>query len=208
MTIEFEASPPILDVQPELVQATGEVTSLGVEDGEPVAIALVVRGCGVGATGFLLGVEALEREDGEAVDHHAGRLGMQRRGLVLRRNAGEQEQVDLLGEVVAALVEVVDDVLVLGDVMVGGDGVADGVLVVPEVEVGAVLGEDEGGEWIGGNGGGPIGVPASGGLVMEMGEGVCVEHAIQSTNGAAAGFLEGLVTSRRIPLCCLNSIPC
>jgi len=143
LTIEFEASPPILDVQTEFVEASGEVAPLGIEDGKALAIALVMRGLCAWAAGFLLGVEALESKDGEAVDHHAGRLGMQRRGLILRRDAGEEQQVDLFGQVIAALVEPVDGVFVLGDVVVGGQRVAGGVLVVPEVEVGAVLVEDE-----------------------------------------------------------------
>jgi len=143
LTIEFEASPPILDVQPEFVEASGEVAPLGIEDGKALAIALVVRGSGAGAPGFLLGVEAPEREDGEAVDHHAGCFGVQWRGLILRRNAGEEQQVDVLGQVIAALVEPVDGVFVFGDVVVGGERIPGGVLVVPEVEVGAVLVEDQ-----------------------------------------------------------------
>ena len=166
-----------MDVSPEGVEARGEIPELHVENGEPLAIALVVRGFRGGAAGFLLGVKALEGEDGEAVDHHAGRLGVQRRRLVLRRDAGEQEQVDLLRQVVAALVEGVDGVFVGGDVVVGGQWVAGGVLVVPQVEVGAVLVEDEGVPWIAGRWVRERRiVPAGVGLVVQV-EDVCgVEH--------------------------------
>ena len=57
---------------------------------------------------------------------------------------GEEPEVDLFDQVVAALVEAIDGVLDLGDVGVGGLGVAGFVLFVPEIEVFAVLGGDEG----------------------------------------------------------------
>ncbi len=55
----------------------------------------------------------------------------------------EEGDVDLLGEVVAALVEAIDVVLDLDDGGVGGVGIAGFVFAVPEVVVGAVLVEDE-----------------------------------------------------------------
>ena len=58
----------------------------------------------------------------------------------------QQDDVDLLGEVVAALVEAIDVVLDLDDGGVGGVGVAGLVFAVPEIVVGTVLVEDELGE--------------------------------------------------------------
>ena len=96
---------------------------------------------GGGAVELLFGVEDLEGEDGEAVDDEAGGLGVERGGGVVGRQDGHQFQegnVDLLGEVVAKLVEAVDVVLDLDDGGVGGVGVACIVFAVPEFKVGAV----------------------------------------------------------------------
>jgi len=54
----------------------------------------------------------------------------------------EKGDVDLLGEVVAELVEAIDVVLDVDDGVIGGVGVAGGVFAVPEVVVGAMLIED------------------------------------------------------------------
>ena len=94
--------------------------------------------------GLDAGVEDAQGEDGEAVDDEAGGLGVERGGGVLRGQVGEEPEVDLFDQVVAALVVAVDGVLYAGDVGVGGFGVAGFVLFVPEVEVLAMLGGDEG----------------------------------------------------------------
>ena len=96
--------------------------------------------------GLLAGVVDLEGEDGEAVDDEAGSLGVEGRRRVLGGSGGEEQSVDLLDEVVAPLVEAVDGVLDAGDLGVGGGGVAGLVFLVPEVEVGAVVAQDEAGE--------------------------------------------------------------
>ena len=113
-------------------------------------VALLVFGGG--AMDLLSCVEDLEGEDGEAVDDEAGGLGVEGRGGV---SGGDFKQgdVDLLGEVVAALVEAVDVVLDLDDGGVGGVGVAGVVFTVPEVVVGSVLVEHELGKRRGGGGG-------------------------------------------------------
>ena len=102
-------------------------------------VALLVFGGG--AMDLLSCVEDLEGEDGEAVDDKAGRLGVEGRGRTLGRKFQESD-VDLLGEVVAELVEAVDVVLDVDDGGVGGVGIAGGVFAVPEVVVGAMLIED------------------------------------------------------------------
>ena len=155
LAVELEAAAAGEDVGPEGVEAGGEVGALFVQHGEAGLVALLVFGGG--AVELLFGVEDLEREDGEAVDDQAGRLGVERRGGVVRGRVSRRAMVDLLGEVVAALVEAVDGVLDVGDGVVGGDGVAGGVFAVPEVEVGAVLVEDELVEGVGGAGAGAEG---------------------------------------------------
>ena len=113
------------------------------------------------------GVEDFEGEDGKTVDDEAGGLGVQRGGFVLRTGFEEQGDVGLLDEIVAALVESVDGVLDVGDGGVGGVGGTGVVFLVPEVEVGAVLVEDEVGEF-GGEGRECLGaMPEGVGLVVE-----------------------------------------
>jgi hypothetical protein len=57
---------------------------------------------------------------------------------------GEKDLVELFGEVVAALVGGVDAALGGGENGIGGAGGAGIVFDVPEIEVGAMLGGDEG----------------------------------------------------------------
>jgi len=102
-------------------------------------VALLVFGGG--AMKLLVGVEDFEREDGEAVDDEARGFGVEGYGRVGGCELQEFD-VDLLGEIVAELVEAVDVVLDFDDGAVGGVGVAGIVFTVPEVVVGAVLVKD------------------------------------------------------------------
>ena len=126
--------------------------------------------------GLFGGMVDLQREDGEAVDDEAGRLGVQGSRGIVRRKLQEGD-VDLLGEVVAELVEAIDVVFDADDGGVGGVGVAGLVFAVPEIVVGAVLVEDELVEGRGGGGGRGRGVVAVGGELVVKGEDVGgVEH--------------------------------
>ena len=120
---------------------------------------------------FFVGVVDLQREDGESIDDEAGSLGVERSFGILRTCELEQELVDLLDEIVALLVEAVDGVLDLGDAGVGDVGRARGVFFVPEVEVGQVLGADQGDEVGGGGLGGVIAVPEDVGFVVKAEDG-------------------------------------
>jgi len=140
LAVELETAAAGEDVGPEGVEAGGKVCTLFVQHGEAGLIAvLVFRG---GAVKLLFGVEDLEGEDGEAIDDEAWGFGVERRGRVVGRELKEGD-VDLLGEVVAELVEAIDVVLDADDGVVGGVGVAGFVFAVPEIVVGAVLVEDE-----------------------------------------------------------------
>ena len=63
--------------------------------------------------GLLSSMEDLEREDGEAVDHHAGSFGVERGGCILIACEFKQEEIDALDQIVALLVDSVDSVLLL-----------------------------------------------------------------------------------------------
>ena len=131
---------------------------------------------GRGAVKLFLGVEDLEGKDREAVDDEAGGFGVERGRGVFGRELDEGD-VDLLGEVVAKLVDAIDVVLYLDDGGVRGFGVAGLIFAVPEVEVGAVLIEDEVVEGCGGLRGWECGVvTVGGGLVVERDDVGGVEH--------------------------------
>ena len=157
MAIELETAVAGEDVGPEGVETGGEIGTLFVQDLEAGLVAVLVFGGG--AVKLLSGVEDLESEDGKAVNDEAGRLGVEGCGGVVGREV-EKGDVDLLGEVVAELVEAIDVVLDVDDGVIGGVGVAGGVFAVPEVVVGAVLVEDEMVEGIGGRWGWRRGVVA------------------------------------------------
>ena len=110
-----------------------------------VALGVPGRGGRVvgGAVNFFAGVKDLEGEDGEAVDHESGGLGVER-GVGIRQAArseiGEEGAVELFGKVVSALVGGVDAALDAGEDGIGSAGGAGFVFDVPEIEVGAVVG--------------------------------------------------------------------
>ena len=165
------------DFGPENGEAGGEVVTLFVELGEAVAVALVMFGGGVLAAGLFFGVEDFEGEDGEAVDHEAGGFGVERRGVRLCRRGFEEGDVDALDEVVAELVEGVDGVLDVDHGAAGGQRGTGLVFAVPEIEVGAVLVQDEGFERGAGGKEGLGGVvPVACGLVVELGDDGGVQH--------------------------------
>ena len=166
LAVEAEAAGAGEDLGPEAVEALGEVETLLVEDGEALHIALVMSVGGVRAVRFFRGVVDLQREDGEAVDDEAGGLGVKRSFGVLVTGEGEEAFVDALDEIVAALVDPVDGVLDFGDAVVGHVGAAGFVFFVPEVEIGAVLGEDEVEQLGGVNGTGCAGMPGGVGVIV------------------------------------------
>jgi hypothetical protein len=179
LAIELEAAGSGLDLRPKVVEAGGEVGTLFVEESQAGAILVVMCLGGGGAMGLLFGVVKLERENGEAVDHEAGRFGVEGGRGILCAGGFEESAVDGFDEVIAALVEDVDVALDLSDASVGGAGFAGLVLFVPEVEVGTMMGEEEVVEGGGcGDGGGRIGmgVPIDGGVVLEIGDVGGVEH--------------------------------
>ncbi len=138
----------MLDLLPEVDEAPEEIAVLLLEQGEAIAIAGAV-GFGGGGPGDLLGrVKALEGKDGQAVEHGTGCLGVQRGGSGLQTGGTEQVLVDLLDEIVAALVEGINGMFNTGDLGVGGGGVAGAVFLVPEIEVRVVVSLDKCGETI------------------------------------------------------------
>lgn len=149
LAVDFEAALAGEDLLPEVVEAEDEVFALFGEEGQAFAIAFAMAGGRFRAVDLLLGVVDLQRQDGKAVDHESGALGIQRSrgsGTALRAEGLggplEENCVALFGEVVAALVEVVDGALNLDDLFGRGAGGAGAVLGVPQVEVGAMLGAD------------------------------------------------------------------
>ena len=181
LAIEAEAAFSGEDFGPEEIETGSEIGALVLNDMKSVAIAGVVLFGGRRAVDLLRGVEEFERKDGEAVDDEAGGFGVERSGFVLRCGFKEECGVDLLDEVVAALVDGVDGVLDGGDGGVGGGGGAGVVFLMPEVEVGAVLGEDEVLEFAGDGREGLAEVPARVGLVLHCEDGLRLEHTGSGT---------------------------
>ena len=122
----------------------------------------------------------LERKDGEPVDDQAGRLGVERGVFVLRSGLVEQDQVNLLHEVVALLIQAVDRVLHVGDGRIWSVGRAGRILLVPEVEVGLMLAHDEPEEIVAGGHSG-VHVPLRRGGVLEVSDFSCAKHDPRQT---------------------------
>jgi hypothetical protein len=117
-------------------------------------------------------VEDFEGEDGEAVDHEAGAFGVEFGCGVWEAGGAEcvgESNVTLLSEVVAALIHFIDGAFDFGDVVIGSVGGAGAVFGVPEIEVGAVLGEDDGENGVAWDGLKVFLMPPRGERVVEIG---------------------------------------
>jgi len=79
LAVKLEAARTGQGLSPELNEAFGQIGALNGEDLEPFAIAFCVALGRGGALHLFASVENLESQDGEPVDHQAGRLGVQRR---------------------------------------------------------------------------------------------------------------------------------
>ena len=164
----------------------------------------MVFGRGAGAVGFFRGVENLEREDREPVDHEARGFGVERDGLGLRGRGFEERDVDALDQVVAELVEGVDGVLDVDHGAAGGQRGTGLVFAVPEIEVGAVLVQDEGFERGAGGKEGLGGVvPVACGLVVELGDDGGVQH--EGLGVMILGVSMGGKAGSRVERCRQNS---
>lgn len=178
LAVEFEAAGAGEDLGPELVEAADEIVALVGEKRQALPVALAMAFGDFGAGDFFARVVELEGEDGEAIDDESGAFGMEFGRGVGQAGGGkgfEKLGVATLGEVVAALVQPVDGALDLGDIVVGGAGGAGAVLGMPEIEVGAVLREDQIEEETVRGGEGKERVGGSPGVAMPQGDGGIVE---------------------------------
>ena len=141
LTVELEGFVAGADCIQKGVERVCEVGSLLLEDGEAVEVSGAMRGAGILAISLFRGVEKLESENGETVEHHA--RGLRVEGACMACGRGhdvfQQPLVDLFDEIISLLVEGVDGSLYGGDPGIGGGGVAGFVFFMPECEVGVVL---------------------------------------------------------------------
>ena len=87
-------------------------------------------------------MKKLKGKNRKPVQDQAGRLGMQfgsASGQILPAEELEQQHIALFGEIIAALVGVIDEALGPGYVVVAGLGRAGRILRVPKLEIGQVL---------------------------------------------------------------------
>ena len=182
LSVEFKPSLSVRNSGPERGKAAGEIGALHLEKKQAVAVALPMGFVRIRTRCLLSGVESFKGEDGESIEDEAGCFGVQG-GVGVLLDGCEQEQIDLLDEVVAPLIEAVDGALDDGDDRVGGSGVARLIFLVPELEVGPVFEENESLEFAAREGiSGGIGraafVPPRGGLILQGREVSGVEHEV------------------------------
>jgi len=169
LEVDGERSAARGDVGEKVGEAGGEVGALDADAGEFFGALGTVPGRGVGADGFLVHVKFLEREDGEAVDHHAGGFGVARAAGGGRLERGDDVLVHRLDEIVSLLVETVDVALGAIDGFEAEVVAAGDVLLVPELEIAQVVLLDEEIEAVAGGGGGGL-VPAGSERGLEGGD--------------------------------------
>lgn len=144
LAVELEAAHTVEGLLPQSLKTASQIVALFDEDGEPLGIALDVAGWRIGALGFFARVINLQRENRKPIDDESGRLGVEGRGGVgqdrmLILEPSQKSHVQLLGQVVAALVDAVDTTLDGGQLGVAGAGSAGLVFSVPELKVGLML---------------------------------------------------------------------
>ncbi len=83
-----------------------------------------------------------ESEDGEPVKDQTGGFGVQRRDRILL-DAAEKKRIELFYQIISTLVEAIDRAFYGGDGGVARFGITGLVLAMPEIEVGAVLAEQQ-----------------------------------------------------------------
>jgi hypothetical protein len=185
LLIEAEAPVAAHDLMPERVKAVGEVATLFLEQGKAAGISFLMAGGSVETGHLLLGVKNLERQNAEAVGDHSGSFRVERRGgieFAFAAGGVEQQLVEGLGAVVAALIELIDGALDEGDGHVAGFGGAGFVFFVPERKIGEVLGDEKGFDGIDSVRADEVGffgqgeMPLRGGAVLHFGEFSGLEH--------------------------------
>src|SRR5581483_918640 len=146
LPVHLEGALAALGFREQPVEAAGEVGALLLEALELRAAARDMCGVHVGALRLLAHRLDLQRQDREAVDHRARRLGAQPRillGLYFGKR-GEERFVDALDGIVPLLVVAVDRALVARDVGVRDVAAPREVLLLPEHAVVPVVGLDRG----------------------------------------------------------------
>ena len=146
LPVELEAALSAKYFGPQPIQSLHQVVTLFYQNMVTLAIALGMTLGRPEPVHLFGGMEKLEREDGKSVDDQAGRLGMQLGALPGQATLigiVEQHGIHAFDQIVAALVQAVDEALGLGDVVVASPGRAGFVLGVPEFKVGKVVGERE-----------------------------------------------------------------
>ncbi len=196
LTVETKAAAAGKNLRPKLIQAPGEIVALLDQHREPVAIALAMLFCSRLPMRLLGGVKDLQGQDGEAVDDQSGRLRVERGGCILLTREPQQVLIDLFDQIVALLVEAVDGVLDLGDRVVGGVRAAGVVLLVPKIEVGAMLGQDQGVQVLRRRDRERIMVPGVIGIVMRAQNGCGVDHRRHTHQPIKAVLCAGMRLAR------------
>lgn len=142
LEIKLDPAATCEDFDPEFVKAAGEVAALFEEDSVAGAVAVRVALRRVWTGDLVRGMEELEGEDGETVDHQAGGFRVERRARVGEPAGFEilhEEKVATFSEVISLLVHQVDVVFAQDDFVVGRIGRASIVFSVPEIEICEVL---------------------------------------------------------------------
>ncbi len=162
-----------------------QVTALLVEHGKPALVALAVRCARIGPSQLFPSVKQSQRQDREPVCNHTGSLRVLLAALPLVLVCGpecrEQQGVDMLGQVIAALIHAIDLSLDCRNVVIARPRATRLILDMPQQVIGRVLRLEQCGKLLQRRRGeaGVAGlVPPSGACVLQMSKGDGIDQSV------------------------------
>ena len=132
LEVDAEAASALLNFGQQVAECDCEVLNLSADDIQSGAAAFAMFGSRVESQSFFVHVIFLEREDGQAIDHHTGRFGIEGAAGFAWLQCLYEVFIDLFDEVIAALVVPIDGAFCLADAFGSEVIAACDILFVPE----------------------------------------------------------------------------
>ncbi len=132
LEVDTEAACALLHFGQQVTEGDSEVLNLSADDMQSGVAAFPMFGCSVESQSFLVHVIFLEREDGQSIDHHAGRFGIEWAAGFAWLQSLHEVFIDLFDEVIAALVVSIDGTFCVANAFGSEVIAASNILFVPE----------------------------------------------------------------------------
>ena len=143
LEVDTEAASPLLDFAEQITEGRGQVLNLATNHIELSGAAFAMFGWSIKTLCFLAHVIFLEGQNGQSIDHHAGRFGIERAAGIAGLQHLHKVSVDLFNKVISSLIVSVNGTFGLTDPFRAKVIAASDVFFVPEREVFKVVLPDQ-----------------------------------------------------------------